>query len=313
MANLPSENTIPIIDFSPYQSEDKRVALSETICNTLRTTGFFHLVNHGVSHDLVEEVFQKSRDFFNMPLEYKMGYLRPQGSVSLTGYNKIDQERLDPAVKMEVREAFDFIPTQVPHIERPPGFIDTLVKLDLASRDLALKVLHCFAIGLGLPDEHYFTKAHQAVAHPELESDSGNLFRTLYYPPFTPSQIDSGIVRCGTHSDYGSITLLFQDDVGGLEVESSVKGVFVPVTPVPTAVLINIGDLMARWTDDEFRSTRHRVLLNDPQRFTKARQSIPIFINPDGHTVIASLNGKSPKYPPILTRDYIMQRYAETY
>ena len=181
--------------------------------------------------------------------------------------------RLNPASTVEVREAFDLLPNSVPKIDQVPGFTDSLLHLDQACRELALKLLHCIAIGLHLSDENFFVKCHQDLADRNSGTPSDCVFRTLYYPIHPASKTvndttdEDGKVRCGTHTDYGTLTLLFQDEVGGLEVESMNKDVFVPVTPMPGAVLVNIGDLLQQWTSDELRATVSNIKLTFTDTF----------------------------------------------
>ncbi|MBN3307812.1 YQK1 protein, partial [Amia calva] len=126
--------------------------------------------------------------------------------------------------------------------------------------------------------------------------------RTLYYPPVDRSSVKEGQIRCGEHSDYGSITLLFQ---------SSEAGVYISAPPIPGTVLINIADLMQRWTCDRFVSAKHRVLLPaDDDKTT--RQSMPFFVHPDDDAIISCFDGSN-KYPPINSLDYLNERFYASY
>ena len=150
--------------------------------------------------------------------------------------------------------------------------------------------------------------------------------RSLYYPPHSSENTEA--TRCGTHSDYGSITLLFQDDVGGLEVESVERDQFVEAQPIENTVLVNIGDLLQFWTSDDLRATvsgrhsqifkpqifqKHRVRLNDSIKATKARQSIAFFVHPDDDFIVSPVNGDTAKYPPISAGKYLQNKLDATY
>lgn len=135
-----------------------------------------------------------------------------------------------------------------------PHFIPALLALDQSLRELAMKILHCIGLGLHLSDEHMFENCHENVTKRITDSNTGTRFRTLYYPPYTRDSDDANIVRLGAHTDYGTITLLCQDNVGGLEIETT-ENVFVPAIPIPGTVLVNIGDLLQRWTSDQLRAT----------------------------------------------------------
>nr|KAG5711088.1 hypothetical protein BaRGS_004732 [Batillaria attramentaria] len=135
--------------------------------------------------------------------------------------------------------------------------------------------------------------------------------RSLYYP-LEHHDTRHGQLYCSEHSDYGSITLLFQDSTGGLQILGK-DGEYHDVPRVPDAVLLNIGDLMQRWTADKYPSTKHRVVVaQDALERRQDRQSIAFFVQPDNDALITCLDGSN-KYPPITSFDYLMQRYGVTY
>ena len=128
-----------------------------------------------------------------------------------------------------------------------------MLHLESAYCQLALKILHCIGIGLQLEDENFFVKNHKALQDPTHSSNS--LFRTLYYSAHV-STVDceeNGVTRCGAHTDYGTLTLRIQDDIGGLKVESN--GEFIEAAPIEGTVLVNIGDMLQRWTNDQLKAT----------------------------------------------------------
>lgn len=133
--------------------------------------------------------------------------------------------------------------------------------------------------------------------------------RLLYYPAMT--ELKEGQVRLGEHSDYGTITLLFQDQIGGLEILQ--KEGFVPARPIEGTILVNIGDLLQRWTNDKLVSTIHRVVVpHEELRRLTARQSMAFFVHPDNDVIIECLDG-SGHYPPITSLEYLNQRLVATY
>ncbi|KAG8759141.1 hypothetical protein FRC11_002467 [Ceratobasidium sp. 423] len=182
------------------------------------------------------------------------------------------------------------------------------------------------ALGLGL-GERYFDNLINEQYH--------NL-RLLSYPPISrDALLKEGQSRAGAHSDYGSLTLLFQDQVGGLEVQNPHTKQFQPATPIPGTIVVNVGDLLARWSNDRLRrqvkhslyisslsntselySTLHRVVAPPigTGPMTPARQSIAFFCNPNGGAEIACLpNTGKAKYPPVQTEAYIVGRLKATY
>jgi len=169
------------------------------------------------------------------------------------------------------------------------------------------------AVALDL-QEDYFLQFHTVA---------DNQLRLLHYPQVPNVHLENEtFARISAHSDFGTITLLFQDEVSGLEVEDpSNPGVFIPVPVIPNSVLVNAGDFMARWSNDVIKSTVHRVRsppgtsLDD---MVPDRYSIPYFCCCDFSTVVDAIpgtwgEGKEKKYEPISAMDYIMKRMAALY
>ncbi|XP_036420390.1 2-oxoglutarate-Fe(II) type oxidoreductase ppzD-like [Colossoma macropomum] len=140
--------------------------------------------------------------------------------------------------------------------------------------------------------------------------ENGSTLRALYYAPVKRETVKEDQLRCGEHSDYGSITLLFQSREGGLQVMSR-KGEFISAPSIPGTVLINIADLMQRWTSDVFVSSVHRVLL-PPDGDLRTRQSLTFFVQLDDNAIISYCDGSN-KYPPVRSWDYLQSRFNDTY
>ncbi|XP_066540577.1 uncharacterized protein [Hoplias malabaricus] len=132
----------------------------------------------------------------------------------------------------------------------------------------------------------------------------------LYYPPVESMNVKEDQLRCGEHSDYGSITLLFQSKEGGLQIRNRKKE-FIDAPSIPGTVLVNIADLMQRWTSDVFVSAVHRVLLPPPGD-KRTRQSLAFFVQPEDDSIITCCDG-SETYPPVKTLDYFVSRFNDTY
>lgn len=183
-------------------------------------------------------------------------------------------------------------------------------------------ILKSLAVALDLSSESEISNTHR---------ESRFQLRLLHYPSVSRSILTSNQkTRIAAHSDFGTITLLFQDSVGGLEIESPPSsGRFIPGTPIPGTVLVNIGDLMERWSNGRWRSTLHRVVAPpvDPGKINgstegnqicKARYSIPFFATADPETVIEALPGcwseENPKkYESVTAWDYVQMRMAAIY
>jgi isopenicillin N synthase-like dioxygenase len=180
-------------------------------------------------------------------------------------------------------------------------------------KDLHVQVMRAVAVGIGL-EESYFD---------EYTDVGDNTLRLLHYPEvkkdvFKKNKLQ---VRAGEHTDYGSITLLFQDDRGGLQVKSP-NGTFVDAIPIPGTVVVNAGDLLARWSNDTIKSTLHRVVeppAPEEGDVHPARYSVAYFCNPNFSSQIEAIAGTyggekgERKYKGINSGDYLVQRLAATY
>jgi len=176
-------------------------------------------------------------------------------------------------------------------------------------RLLSLEILRAYAEVLRLDDVEFFTKSH---------SEAWNTLRLLHYPPTKEvlRSEDMGMMRAGAHSDYGTFTILIQDDIGGLEVFDRFLQNWVPVPPKPNTVLVNTADLLMRWSNDRMVSTLHRVAPAKGADSMRSRYSIPYFVNPNaGHVVDSKdiLPDEPRVYEPIGAKQYLVQRLSSTY
>ncbi|CAK46668.1 uncharacterized protein An14g06750 [Aspergillus niger] len=326
---------IPIIDFGPFlngtPADKHEVAMS--IVDAFKSSGFLYLKDHGIPPSVVSRVFGSSGRFFGRSQDQKdsLCWTTPQSN---RGYVKTGQEKLstvddvagtsqttsDLKETMEIgREGVDGFPNRWPdHIDdEGKDFKEVMLSFFNMCKSLHTEVMRAIALGMNLP-EHFF----------DAYVDAGdNNLRLLHYPS-VPKEVfkqNPGQVRAGEHSDYGSITLLFQDSRGGLQVRSP-KGTFVDVTPIADTVVINAGDLLARWSNDIIKSTRHRVVEpptavgeeeNDSVSYPD-RYSIAYFCNPNMNQFIEAIPGtfeeetRPAKYPGITTGDYLVQRLTAT-
>jgi len=187
--------------------------------------------------------------------------------------------------------------------EQVPHFPEILQEFWHHCFEISMEILKVLAIALNLPAD-FFDKNH-------LLSDSPNTIRLLHYPPLSEN-ISPGTVRLAEHSDYGTITLLFQDGIGSLEICGR-DGKFITVTPVPDAVLVNTGDLLQRLTSDRILAVRHRILIVEEERlYHSHRRSIAYFVYPKGDSVVKPFDG-STKYEPVTAKEYLMNKFKKLY
>ncbi|BAY19439.1 2OG-Fe(II) oxygenase [Anabaenopsis circularis NIES-21] len=296
---------IPIIDLAIFRKSDikSQQAIAKEIYDACHKIGFMYLRNSGISKDLIAQVFSHSKSLFNLSLAAKQK-LAWKNELSNIGYVGIERERLDPNQPGDLKEAFNFNKAELLTLQ-PPANEPEIFVFYQACTELANKILQAFALALELP-EYFFTIRHNQQNH---------TLRLLHYPPLqTPPK--PGQVRAGEHSDYGSITLLFQDNVGGLEVQTT-AGEWIAAPTIPDTVIVNTGDLMQRWTNDVFCSTKHRVMIPHDQQLERSRYSIAFFCHPNDDTEIACLETcqkeRAPIYPPILAGEYLLSRLQATY
>ena len=309
---------VPVIDFTSFSEEVslERQSTAREIYQACHDIGFMYLRNVDIDQELIERVFEQSWHFFELPIDVK-NQVAWSDQYSNRGYVGIERERLDDAKPGDLKEAFN-VGKELNEIKSdqaliinkwPPGetaFRETILEFYQACVEAAERVCQAFAIALGLP-ESYFIDRH---------NEQNYTLRLLHYPPVEyapkPEQI-----RAGEHSDYGSFTLLFQDEVGGLEVKTA-QGTWVEAPCLPGTIVVNTGDLMQRWTNHVFCSTKHRVKIPTDNRVQKSRYSIAFFCQPNFDTEISCLEScqsadRPPLYPPISSGDYLLSRLQATY
>jgi isopenicillin N synthase-like dioxygenase len=319
---------IPVIDISTMRGDDfsARKKTAWEVHKACRETGFFYISGHGVSASLIDAQFEQARQLFALPHEQKLA-LHQRHSPTGQGFNGIGDQRLDSQdphaeiAPVDLKEGFHCgleVPDDDPwakagwrgygHNQWPaslPAFrTQTLTYID-AMREVADCVVSLLALSLDLPADWFA----------ELYEPPNLMVRMLGYPPHLPGTPVNQL-GAGAHTDWGAVTLLAQDDVGGLEVRT-VEGEWIAARPIPGTFVVNLGDLMPRWTNDLYRSNMHRVKNVQIGRW---RYSIPFFYNPRPTARIACLPGcadadNPPRYEPCTSGEHIaeMARRAVNY
>jgi isopenicillin N synthase-like dioxygenase len=313
-----SFTNIPIVDFAPMLGDDRagQAGVAKAIRNACTNVGFFYLVNHGVPTETSDHVFGAARRFFDLPARAKAD-IHISKSAHVRCYAAIGGESFDSGVG-DLKESFDMaleVPADHPAASEGPGlygpnlwpageqtFRDDVMAYYEAVLALCGRLLETFALALDLPEDYF---------HPYVGLPLASM-RLLYYPPQHAAVAD-GQIGAGAHSDYECFTILAQDEVGGLQVLNA-EGDWIAAAPIPGAFVVNIGDMMARWTNDRFVSTLHRVVNSGG----RDRYSIPFFFGPSSNTTIAPLpscvSAETPAaYPPVLAGPYLESRFAATY
>ncbi|XP_054632770.1 uncharacterized protein LOC129181510 [Dunckerocampus dactyliophorus] len=307
--------SIPVVDFSACSLTVEDISraelshLSRDIRTAFTEVGFVFLDNTGITQAEVDGVMDASRRFFLQPDHLKRPLRRKTfPNCPNHGWVALETERLNPQKPGDLKEAFNMSSLH-PDIKWPSpeivaGFQESQTTFFQRCKELSLRILKVMAHSLDL-DPDVFLSAHRLIGTDE----NGTTLRSLYYPPVNRELAKEGQLRCGEHSDYGSITLLFQSSEG-LQVRQR-SGEFICAPCVPGSVLVNIADLMQRWTSDRFVSVLHRVLL-PPAGDSSTRQSMAFFVQPDDEAVITCIDGSN-KYPPVQGGTYLTERFNNSY
>jgi isopenicillin N synthase-like dioxygenase len=295
----------PVVDIAPFVAgtgEAGRVV--GEVQEALSELGFMYVRGHGISPAVLQRAQESSRYFFAQPVASKSRFAYRQDDLDANfGFHGLEAERLDISSAPDLKESFSMRnASAVTRADRWPGeeFRRTALDLYEASLSAGYRILRVMAAGLDLPPE-FFTERHQG---------QNVTLRLLHYPAGIPAT-SAAQLGAGAHTDYGSITLLHQDEVGGLEVRGG-DGHWYPAPAVPGALLVNTGDLMQRWTNDRFRSTFHRVRaiggLAD-------RYSIAFFVDPDTDVRVECIEScrseqRPSRYPTVTAGEHIQSRIA---
>lgn len=308
---------IPIIDVAPLfagTDEDAR-AVAEQIRRASVEVGFFYVRGHNVSRDLRRAVLMAAKYFFALPEGAKRAI---QINRAHRGYVPFAQTTLGRAYQADLKESFNVafpFAADDPEVAagkpliginqwpaNEPTWRSVVEDYYAAVFELGQRLLGGIALALGTEREFFRGRYRRPLVRARL----------LHYPPQPPSA-DEAQFGAAPHTDWGCMTLLWQDEVGGLQVRNR-SGQWIDAPPLEDSFVINIGDMLARWSNDLFVSTPHRVV----NRSGRERYSVPVFYDPDFDTVVECLPNCSgadnpPKYPRAIAGEYITAKYDEAY
>lgn len=314
---------IPIIDIGGLAGDlAARRAVATAINEACERIGFFCITGHGVDPALIARVRAASLGFFDQPLDRKQAIERRPPSYR--GYLGLGTEglarslgRADAAA--DYKEAWSMGPVDVPqdayhaspdaaaHFapnrwpEEPTDFRPAFEAYYRAASDLADRLLRGFALALDLGEDWFADKVDRHISN----------VRALYYPAQATPPVP-GQIRAGEHTDYGCLTILLTDDApGGLQVRD-LDGDWVDVPHLPGSYVVNIGDLMAQWTNDRYVSTMHRVV-NPPEGGGRRRLSIAFFHQPNHDALIECIETcrqpeEAPRHAPITSGNHRLMK-----
>jgi isopenicillin N synthase-like dioxygenase len=295
--------TLPIVDVAAWEVEPAaRAGIRAALGTALAQEGFAYVRGLPVPARSVRKAFLAARRFFRAPGDFKRRFAYADVDANF-GYQGLEGESLDPATLPDLKETFtmrnaaDRASDQA--LWPDDDFRRTATGFYAEVFDAAQLLLRICAECLDLPSG-FFVARHTGL---------NVTLRFLYYPAGLAPRDDRQL-GAGAHTDYGSLTLLFQDSTGGLEVRD-LQGNWQVAPPVRDCVVINTGDLMERWTNGRYRSTPHRV-----RRIaaTRDRQSIALFVDPDPDVLVECIPGCGPaRHPPITAGEHIRSKIAATH
>ena len=307
---------IPVIDVKPLRAGTLENAYSVAleIRQAAEEIGFFYIRNHGVPESVIKQSYSAAKDFFNLPKVVKNNV---KINSNHHGYLCFGEAKMEQAESVDLKESFVWgldLPEEHPSvtIENPflgrnqwpveiPEFKKSVYPFFEAGLQCGLDMMRAFALGMGLPEDSFLKATDEPIARSSI----------IHYPPQSE---DLGEEQFGVapHTDYGCLTLLWQDQVGGLEVQNR-EGEWVTAHPIDNTLVVNVGDLLMRWTNEGFISTPHRVV----NRKGQERYSMVIAWDPNFDTIvdpsIVCQNGALPLYSPLSCGDYVLSRFDSSF
>jgi isopenicillin N synthase-like dioxygenase len=315
-----AHGSLPVVDISGLSSQSiaDRKAESAQLRAACLDKGFFYISNHGVPETLVGYVFKEAAAFFALPTEQKAQVDKSKSKAN-RGYEPLQGQTLEAGAPPDLKEGFYVGPEHKSDDPRvisgtfnhganqwpasQPNFRPVMMAYLDVMLDLSARVMRGIALSLDLPEQYFEDFCQDAMAS----------VRLLHYPP-QPARARPGQKGAGAHTDFGGLTLLRQDDVGGLQVWDQGSNGWIHADPIPGTFIVNLGDMIARWTNDRYRSTVHRVV----NASGRERYSVPFFYSGNfSHKVecipTCVAPGETPKYLATTVEAHMRDMYGKTY
>jgi len=315
MTRVPLLDHVPVIDIQPFLrgSPAAKDTVAREVQAACEQVGFLVVTGHEVGNATVENLYREAHAFFKLPEAIKREVLKPSGTnprgYSPIGLKTVGKDR-NPALKPSLFESFAIGPAAEGGANLWPAqltdFQSAFLSYYAAMEQLAGVILDVFSRSLEVPASYFRDRVRQHMS----------ILRANHYPPLQGIP-GNGEERAAAHTDATAITILKVDDApGGLQVQLP-SGAWVDVPKVEDSFVVNIGDILMRWTNDRYLSTMHRVINPPPEvAATADRMSIPYFCIPDYDAVvecIPSCEGAGAKYAPVTAGELLSNRYAVTY
>ncbi|MEM9886794.1 MAG: 2-oxoglutarate and iron-dependent oxygenase domain-containing protein [Bacteroidota bacterium] len=308
--------TIPVVDLSKFTEGSKadRQEFVEELGKAFQDTGFVGIVNHGVPKQLVDDFYASAKAFFALPKATKKQY-EVAGLAGQRGYTSFGKEQAKGAKVPDLKEFFqigqtvrDDDPIKEVYPENvqtaaAPQFTKLGDELYQSFEKAGSALLEAIAIYLDLDKDYFKDKIH----------NGNSILRAIHYPPIT--QEPSSAVRAGQHEDINLITLLVGASAGGLQLLNA-KGEWLAITPGEDEIVVNVGDMLQRLTNNYLKSTTHRVVNPPREQWHLPRLSIPFFLHPRTEMDLTALENciteeRPLQYAPITAGAYLDERLRE--
>lgn len=307
---------IPVVDLSDFTGEDPKLKQSfvQDLGKAYEEVGFVAVKNHGIPSQLIEDLYKYVQQFFSLPSEKKRSYEIPE-LAGQRGYTSFGKEHAKGSEAPDLKEFFQYgqivpedhllkreYPDNV-NVTDIEGFNETLFKAYRAFEKSGKSLLQAIALYLGL-DEHFFD---------DKVEEGNSIVRAIHYPPITEEP--KSAIRAEQHEDINLITLLVGASAGGLEILTK-QNEWVPVTSLEDQIVVNVGDMLQRLTNNKLKSTTHRVVNPPRELWHTSRFSIPFFLHPKSAMDLSALkecvDEKHPKnFDDITAGEYLDERLRE--
>jgi len=308
-----SVEQIPVINIeSLFSQSPDYPGIGEQLQRAATTIGFFYVSGHCIDKVLLDQAFEISKKFFALEEQQK-------AEVKIAGYHRgllgFGTSKMENQANVDLKESYlwgqDFAADNQEFLSgnelmppnRWPSFMpemrDVLTRYLDAAHHCGKQLLRAIAVSLDIEQDYFVGRFEKPISRGSL----------IHYPPQPPA-MGANQFGVSPHTDYGTMTLLAQDQTGGLRVQDA-RGKWLTAHPIEGTLVVNVGDLLARWSNDRFRSTPHSVV-NESGR---ERYSIAIALDPDWDTVIKPVtkSGEVPEYDQVRCGDYIRGRFDRSF
>lgn len=302
---------IPVVNLADFTSGDPQLkqAFVQQLGNAFEETGFVAVKNHSIPDALIADLYKYVEQFFALDEQAKRGYEIP-GLAGQRGYTSFGKEHAKGFDAPDLKEFFQFgqevtdgdpIKSEYPDnitVNEVAPFTPTLLQAYRAFEQSGNALLRAIALYLGLDENYFDTYVH----------NGNSILRAIYYPPITSEP--KSAIRAEQHEDINLITLLVGASADGLEILSK-QDQWIGVTSLPEQIVVNVGDMLQRLTNNRLRSTTHRVVNPPKEKWSTPRYSIPFFLHPKSNMSLACLDSCIDAAHPKQYEDYTAGEYLD--